>query len=212
MGVLLFNKILEKPSNGGKWVRECLTVRLQQHIALINTHQNTVRDVPADQFIAAFARHLKKGNKIKIPDVSASPSALSVCSFQGINHYILQWCQYQKTSCAAELAPYDADWLYTRAASICYQLYMLNGSGVKRLRHHYGGKQRRGTKTEHARIACGKNIRYCLNELKKSGLVSSREFVNDENKTIVHGKVLNQKGVTDMDRIAAQIGKEARKH
>jgi len=39
-------------------------------MSLINHHGTTVKDVPALQFISAFAKHLKKGNKIKIPDVS----------------------------------------------------------------------------------------------------------------------------------------------
>ena len=30
----------------------------------------TVKDVPAKEFIDAFSKHLKKGNKIKMPDVS----------------------------------------------------------------------------------------------------------------------------------------------
>jgi ribosomal protein S19E (S16A) len=30
----------------------------------------TVKDVPAKDFIEAFAKHLKKGNKIKMPEVS----------------------------------------------------------------------------------------------------------------------------------------------
>ena len=29
-----------------------------------------MKDVPAKEFIEAFAKHLKKGNKIKIPEVS----------------------------------------------------------------------------------------------------------------------------------------------
>lgn len=32
-----------------------------------------VKDVPAKEFIEAFAKHLKKGNKFKIPDVSTNP-------------------------------------------------------------------------------------------------------------------------------------------
>jgi ribosomal protein S19E (S16A) len=30
----------------------------------------TVKDVPAMEFIEAFSKHLKKGNKIKMPEVS----------------------------------------------------------------------------------------------------------------------------------------------
>jgi ribosomal protein S19E (S16A) len=33
----------------------------------------TVKDVPAKEFIEAFAKHLKKGNKIKMPEVSYRP-------------------------------------------------------------------------------------------------------------------------------------------
>ena len=31
-----------------------------------------MKDVPAKEFIEAFSKHLKKGNKIKMPDVSSS--------------------------------------------------------------------------------------------------------------------------------------------
>lgn len=31
----------------------------------------TVKDVPAKDFIEAFSKHLKKGNKIKMPEVSS---------------------------------------------------------------------------------------------------------------------------------------------
>jgi hypothetical protein len=31
-----------------------------------------VKDVPAKEFIESFAKHLKKGNKIKMPDVRIS--------------------------------------------------------------------------------------------------------------------------------------------
>ena len=71
---------------------------MEQHLALINVHGNTVKDVAASDFIAAFGKHLKKGNKVRVP----------------------AWAKYVKTSSARELAPYDDDWLYTRAASIAY--------------------------------------------------------------------------------------------
>jgi ribosomal protein S19E (S16A) len=43
---------------------------MQQHLSLINKHVNTVKDVPAHDFIQVFAQHLKQINKFKIPDVS----------------------------------------------------------------------------------------------------------------------------------------------
>jgi len=40
-------------------------------LAVINSSNAVgVKDVPAKEFIEAFAKHLKKGNKFKIPDVS----------------------------------------------------------------------------------------------------------------------------------------------
>jgi len=43
---------------------------MEEHLARINPNGNTVKDVPAKDFIEAFAKHLKKGNKIAIPEVS----------------------------------------------------------------------------------------------------------------------------------------------
>ena len=68
-----------------------------------------------------------------------------------------------KTAFYKELNPLNNDWLYMRAAAICYQLYMRQKVGVKGLRKHFGGKARRGTRKEITKMAAGKNIRYCLN-------------------------------------------------
>ena len=39
---------------------------------MINTGKGvTVKDVSAKEFIDAFSKHLKKGNKVKIPEVIA---------------------------------------------------------------------------------------------------------------------------------------------
>ena len=116
-----------------------------------------------------------------------------------------------KTACFKELGPYDKDWLYTRAASIAYQMYMRQKVGVKGLRKHYGTKERRGTRTEHVRMAAGKNIRYCLIQLEAAGLVGTAKYESEEGTSITMGKSLTPKGITDMDRIASQIVKELKK-
>lgn len=103
------------------------------------------------------------------------------------------------------MAPLDNDWLYTRAASICYQLYMRQKVGVKSLRKHYGGRARAGVQREHARMAAGKNIRYCLEQLQQIGLVGETKYQSDtEGTSITLGKSLTKRGITDMDRIAIQ--------
>ena len=54
-----------------------LWVKIQ--IAILNAHHGvTVKDVPARDFIEAFAKHLKKGAKIKIPVVSPPSAGLLV--------------------------------------------------------------------------------------------------------------------------------------
>jgi len=155
---------------------------LQLHLSLINKNVSTVKDVPSREFIEVFANHLKKSNKFSIPD----------------------WANYTKTGCQKELAPYNSDWLYYRAASVAYQLYMRQRCGVNGLRKHYGTKQRRGTKTEHNRKAAGKNIRYCLMQLENAGLVGLAKFESSDDKSVTMGKSLTVKGIMDMDRLASQ--------
>ena len=158
-------------------------------LAILNAHHGTtVKDVPARDFIEAFAKHLKKGNRIKMPE----------------------WAVYYKTACFKDLAPYDADWLYVRAASVAYQLYMRGKVGVNTLRKHYGSKQRNGTCTEHSRLAAGKCIRYVLIELERASLVGKITYENEDGNSLIIGKALTKKGTTDMDRIASQIAKDAK--
>lgn len=48
-------------------------ILFQIQIGILNSHHGvTVKDVPAKDFIEAFAKHLKKGSKIKMPAVSPS--------------------------------------------------------------------------------------------------------------------------------------------
>ncbi len=116
-----------------------------------------------------------------------------------------------KTACFKELAPYDQDWLYIRAASVAYQLYLRGKVGISALRTHYGGKQRNGTKPPHHRQGAGKVIRYCLKQLEDAGLVGTVKYQSEDGSEQTAGKTLTKKGITDMDRIASQIVKENKK-
>lgn len=149
----------------------------------------TVKDVASREFIDAFSKHLKKGNKIKMPD----------------------WAQYAKTACFKDLSPYDTDWLYVRAASVAYQLYIRGKVGVSALKTHYGGKQRNGVRPPKHHAGAGKVIRYCLKQLEEAGLVGQVKYQTDDGHEQSSGKTLTKKGTTDMDRIASQIVKEKKK-
>lgn len=131
--------------------------------------------------------------------------------FTNLIIFITQWSQYAKTACFKELSPYSQDWLYTRAAAIAYQLYMRQKAGVKGLRKHFGGRQRRGTKAEHGRMAAGKLIRYCLSQLTSLGLVGTAKFHQVTGEQIVLGQSLTKKGMMDMDRIASTYAKKSQK-
>jgi len=110
------------------------------------------------------------------------------------------------------LAPLDNDWLYVRAASISYQLYMRGKIGITALRDHYGGRQRNGTCKPHHRKGAGKVIRYCIKQLEDQQLIGHVKYTNDDETTSAsQGKALTKKGITDMDRIASQIMSEKRK-
>jgi ribosomal protein S19E (S16A) len=87
---------------------------------------------------------------------------------------------------------------------------MRKTSGVNTLRKHYGTKQRNGTCTEHCRKSAGKVIRHCLEQLEKQSLVGPVEYKNENGSTLVNGKALTKKGITDMDRIAAALAKDKR--
>merc|ERR1719326_1112685 len=62
----------------------------------------TVKDVPADAFIKACADFLKRQPKFDVPKY----------------HDIV------KTGTLKELAPYDEDWFYTRAASVARKIFI----------------------------------------------------------------------------------------
>ena len=124
---------------------------------------------------------------------------------------MLQWAGYVKTACYKDLAPYDPDWLYIRAASVAYQLYIRRKVGISALKSHYGGKQRRGARPPQHHQAAGKVIRYCLKQLEDAGLVGVVKYQSDDGSEQTAGKTLTSKGTTDMDRIASQIVKEKKK-
>ena len=65
----------------------------------------TVRSVPAPAFIAAYAEVLKNNDKFVVP----------------------KWVDTVKTGVHKELAPYDPDWYFIRAAAIARKIYLRQG-------------------------------------------------------------------------------------
>merc|ERR1711904_746552 len=136
----------------------------------------TVKDVPADAFIKAGADFLKRQPKFDVPKY----------------HDIV------KTAVHKELAPYDEDWFYIRAASLARTVYLRKGTGVGALKKWYGGSDgtHRGTKKAHFQTASGAIIRKAMYELEKLEMME---------KTGDGGREITSKGRAEMDRIAGNI-------
>jgi len=132
----------------------------------------SVKDVPADKFINAYAAFLKRQGKLPIPG----------------------WVDTVKTSHAKELPPQSDDWYYVRAAAVARHVYMRKTVGVGRLRKVHGGTKNRGVAPSHHVNASGSVDRKVMQSLEKIGVLE-----HDEDKG---GRRITQSGQRDLDRIA----------
>ena len=104
----------------------------------------TVKDVAAHDFVIAYAAHLKRIGKIEVP----------------------KWADLVKTGTAKELAPYDPDWYYIRAAAIARRVYLRGGIGVGAFKRIFGGRIHRGTRPEKFMTGSGSIARHILKEVR----------------------------------------------
>lgn len=140
-----------------------------------------IYDVPAKYLIEEIAEKLK--TEIEKPAFTA----------------------YVKTGMHVERAPQREDWFYIRMGSILYRTYKWNVIGTERLRSYYGGRKRRGVKTEHKYKASGKVIRSAVQNLEKAGYLE---------KAKPKGRKLTSKGEKLLNEIAKITAKnnEAKKY
>jgi len=137
-----------------------------------------VRDVPCGKFIESFAKHLKVQGQMEIP----------------------AWVDHVKTGRCKELAPYDPDWLYVRAASLARKVYVRKGTGVGAFEKVYGRKQRRGVQRNTSSTASGKVIRFCLQQLEEMGFIGTDEQNG--------GRFMTSEGNREFDLIAKRVSDE----
>ena len=134
----------------------------------------SVKDVDQHEFVKALSAFFKRSGKLSVP-----------------GHVDLI-----KLSKFKELAPMDADWYYTRAASMARHLYYRAPAGVGAFTKIYGGRFRRGTKPSH----------FCRAHAGVSRKVlQSLEEINVIEKDSNGGRRLTSHGRRDLDRIASQI-------
>ncbi|MDD3083601.1 MAG: 40S ribosomal protein S19 [Candidatus ainarchaeum sp.] len=109
-----------------------------------------------------------------------------------------------KSGVHKERAPQREDWFYVRMASILYRTLKWNVIGTERLRSYYGGRKRRGVKTEHFRKASGKVIRIAVQKLEEKGYLE---------KAKPRGRKLTGKGkklLNEMSKIVEKGIKEGK--
>eukprot|EP01106_Pelomyxa_sp_JSP_P004588 TRINITY_DN171_c0_g1_i5.p2 TRINITY_DN171_c0_g1~~TRINITY_DN171_c0_g1_i5.p2 ORF type:complete len:220 (-),score=54.22 TRINITY_DN171_c0_g1_i5:103-762(-) len=134
----------------------------------------TVHDVEAADFIASYAKHLKRSTKFTLP----------------------KWVDYVKTGPNKQLAPYDPDWYYIRAASIARRIYLKGASGVGSFRKVYGGNKYTGSRPARFCKASGGIIRTIMRQLERSKIL---QRVPNGGRKITH------LGRRTLDNIALQV-------
>merc|ERR1712142_204260 len=111
----------------------------------------TVKDVDPQLFVKAFAAHLKKSNKLKVPE----------------------FVEIVKTGKAAELGPTDPDWFYTRAAAVARHVYLRPNVGVGAIRKIYGRAKRNGVRPNHFCVGSASVARKVLQSLEGVKVVTT---------------------------------------
>ncbi|TYJ55744.1 hypothetical protein B9479_003520 [Cryptococcus floricola] len=133
-----------------------------------------VRDISADAFITAYSSHLKRSGKLEIPT----------------------WVDIVKTGPQKELAPYDPDWFYVRAAAVARHIYLRKSVGVGALAKLHGSKNRRGVRPSHHRDSATGVERTVVQSLEKIGVLEAAP---------AGGRKISQDGMRDLDRIATAV-------
>ncbi|XP_014813349.1 PREDICTED: 40S ribosomal protein S19, partial [Calidris pugnax] len=140
------------------------------------------------------------------PFIARSPrpprSRRSLCGRSG-KLKVPEWADTVKLAKHKELAPYDENWFYTRAASTARHLYLRGGAGVGSMATVYGGRQRRGVRPSHFSRGSGSVARRVLQALEGLKMVEKDQD---------GGRKLTPQGQRDLDRIAGQVAAASKKH
>jgi small subunit ribosomal protein S19e len=109
----------------------------------------TVKDVAAQDFVRAYAKHLKRSGRVPVP----------------------KWVDIAKTGTHKQLPPRDPDWFFVRTASVARKLYIRGGTGTGALRKVYGGAKHNGVSPSHFSTSSGSVVRNVLKGLEKMGVL-----------------------------------------
>ena len=153
----------------------------------------TVKDVPADAFIKAYAEHLKKTQKVT-PIVNS--------------HFL-------KTGVGKELSPESEDWFYTRAAALARKIYITPEVGVGKLSNIMGKAMRHGHRPNKHSAASTKVIRYAIQELERADVLMAYNDKRNthtqaelpKGKSLGFPRIISPAGQKELNEIAKQVFK-----
>ena len=133
----------------------------------------SAHDVPSGKLIAALAELMKGTAGMQQPE----------------------WSKLVKTGSHAERPPANADWWFTRAASLLRKLYLHGPIGLGDLERTYGGTKALHYYPKHHRDAGGSSIRKIMQQLEQAELVSKTP----------KGRVLTSKGRAMLDKTSREL-------
>lgn len=113
-----------------------------------------------------------------------------------------KWATFVKTSHGKDRPPVQTDWWFIRTASILRKVMIRGPVGVNKLRVLYGNKKNNGMAPSHFVKGSGNIIRKILQQLEKAELIKKAE------KDTYKGKITTAKGISLLDKTAAEILKE----
>ena len=150
----------------------------------------TIKDVPANDFITAYAEHLKKTQKV-------TP--------------MKNWF-YIKTGHFKKVSPYSEDWFYVRAAALARIVYLRPEIGINTLRNVFGGRENNGNAQYHHALGSAKVLRYCMQQLENANILmrlndkrnTNHETVPDK-KDVLLPRVITPEGQKEVNEIAKQV-------
>ncbi|GAB2216053.1 hypothetical protein Droror1_Dr00023820, partial [Drosera rotundifolia] len=111
-----------------------------------------------------------------------------------------EWTDIVKTGVHKELAPYDPDWYYIRAASMARKIYLRGGLGVGAFRRIYGGSKRNGSRPPHFCKSSGSIARHILQQLHAINII---DFDSKG------GRRITSSGQRDLDQVAGRVANVA---
>uniref|UniRef100_A0A2P2KYP4 40S ribosomal protein S19-1 n=1 Tax=Rhizophora mucronata TaxID=61149 RepID=A0A2P2KYP4_RHIMU len=114
----------------------------------------------------------------------------------GLQIELPHWTDIVKTGRFKELAPYDPDWYYVRAASMARKIYLRAGLGVGGFQRIYGGSKRNGSCPRHFCKSSGAVARHILQQLQEMGIIEL---------DAKGGRRITSSGQRDLDQVAGRI-------